>query len=126
MNARGIPTAAQQVPVGGGGGYPSQGTPPLGYPPHTPPLGYPPPGYPLLGTPPPRVPPGWGTPPHHQLDRVPPHPDLDRVPPPCGQTHKLKILPPLVLRTRSVIRLTDKIKRSYSIARTHTSRHSRK
>ena len=84
-------------------------------------MGYPPtmswtPHHELDGVPPhhelDRVPP-----PHHQLDGVPPHHQLDGVPPlppsagwgtppppGCEQTNKLKILPPLVLRTRSVTR----------------------
>ena len=109
MNARGIPTAAvASTGVGGRGGYPSWGgTPCLD-------LGW--------GTPP--QPAGWGTPPHLELDGVPPpaswmgyppppawswmgYPpptwSWTGYPPPCEQTNKVKILPPLVLRTRSVI-----------------------
>ena len=84
--------------------YELDGVPPtiswMGYPPTISWMGYPPP-WAGWGSSPPWA--GWGTP-HHQLDGVTPHHELDGVPPPgCGQINKLKILPPLVLRTRSVI-----------------------
>ena len=89
----------------GGGGYPSRGTPPpghgwgtpawtwMGYPPHLDMDGVPP-AWTWMGYPPPPGH-GWGAP--------PPISWMGYPPPPCGQAHKLKILPPLVLRTRSVI-----------------------
>ena len=97
----GVPQSGTPPPPSPGGGYPSQvpPSPPGGGTPvrYSPPL--PPGGVPQSGTPLP-LPPG-GVPcrggylANYRIGNPPP--------PPCGQTHKLKILPPLVLRTRSVI-----------------------
>ena len=69
---------------------------------------------------PPR-PAGWGTPPASWMGYPP---QLDGVPPPgCELTHKLKTLPPLVLRTRSVkikqIRFHISFKNKNVCTRTH-------
>ena len=72
-------------------------------------MGYPPGQLDGVPSPPPGA--GRGTP-HLELDGVPPPPGAGRGTPPawswtgyppCEQTHKVKILPPLVLRTRSVM-----------------------
>ena len=92
--------------TGGGGGTPAgvppARVPPTGYPPHqgTPPttISW------KVGTPPPSA--GWGTPPISWMGYPPPVVQTweGRYPPPprCELTDKLKILPPLVLRPRSV------------------------
>ena len=126
----GIPWVPPPSRPGWGGtlGIPPPSRPGWGTPHHpdltgVPPIqtwpGYPPPSRPDWGTPPSR--PGRGTPHHPDLARVPlHHPDLTRVsphhsdmagvplPPPsrCGLTHKVKILPSLILRMRAVICLT--------------------
>ena len=79
-------------------GYPGQappagGVPQVGTPLPGPRMGYPPPGPGMEY--PPFLDLGWGTPPPHQLDGV-------TLPPRCELTHRLKTLPSLVLRTRSV------------------------
>ena len=93
-------------------GYPSTWTW-MGYPPTW--TWYPPhPTWTWIG-----YPPTWtwiGYPPCLDLDGVPPLPGPGMgYPPParCGQTHKVKILPPLVLRTRSVMKDVSRIKCCY-------------
>ena len=83
MNARGIPTAAYQVLLGG------VPPPPVGVPPgqvwQGGTRGGVPPTWTWLGYPPPPPGPGWDTlPPHLDLAGVPPHLDLAGVPPPAG------------------------------------------
>ena len=121
VNARGtFPPSAPE----GGRGYPLprwvHSISWMGYPLSRLGMGYPPhhkldgvPSHPDLGRgyPPPHQ--LYGVPPHHQLDGVPPHPDLGRgyplirwlgyPPPRCGLTHKLKLLPSLILRMRAVM-----------------------
>ena len=108
VNARGIPTAAYQVlhlltEVGyppprsdGMGRYLRRGTPHQGIPrrgtPHPGLKGGTQGGVPPSGLPPPPAEPGSGTPPWLDLAQVPPPLDVDR----------LKTLPSLILRMRSV------------------------
>ena len=117
VNARGIPTAAYQVLLGGvpphgvpparsDGGYQRWGTPQSGYPHQsTPPSqvwwgdtqgGVPPSWYPTLGYPLPLAGPGLGNPPTPR-----PGPGSGTPPPPPG-VDRLKTLPSPVLPTRPV------------------------
>ena len=123
---------ARGVPLGGGGTWggvlPPPGVPPsrsdmgvpeMGYTPchswlryhphpHQTWPGYPPPPSDLAGVTPPPIGPGWGTP--HRTWPGYPHPGVDR----------LKTLPSLVLRTRSVTSMWVKRSGCQEVSRCHT------